>query len=44
VVQALVAGESAEELMQGLLDSGESEDLYRHLTAIVLPVETVLKR
>jgi hypothetical protein len=42
VVQALVPEESADELMRDLREFRESEDSHRHLTVVVLTVETVL--
>jgi len=43
VVQALVADEEVDGLLQALKDFKQSEDSHRHLTAVVLPVETLLK-
>lgn len=42
VVQALVPDEDVDTLLQALKDFQQSEDSHRHLTAVVLPVETLL--
>ena len=42
VVQALVSDDDMERLMEELKNFKESEDSHRHLTAVVLPVETYL--
>jgi len=43
VVQALVADEEVDGLLEALEDFKQSEDSHRHLIAVVLPVETLLK-
>lgn len=42
VVQALVPDERVDRLLDSLKDFKESKDSHRHLTAAVLPVETLL--
>lgn len=43
VVQALVADEEVDGLLQALREFKESEDSHRHLTAVVVPVESSLE-
>jgi hypothetical protein len=42
VVQALVSDEAVDELLEALRGFKESGDSHRHLTAVVLPVESSL--